>query len=138
MPPKRVPVQVPRKTNPSVAYEVLVYLNSFYFGMFACCELSMGLLKAINLTYTGSSLARDSSVLIILCILETIRIIMGGKGPLSDRGKFTIERKYIIFRFEFQKLTIFLFLCRLASYNVGNTYCTLLPWRLVCTDTANL
>lgn len=87
MPPKRVPVQVPRKTNPSVAYEVLVYLNSFYFGMFACCELSMGLLKAINLTYTGSSLARDSSVLIILCLLETIRIVMGRKGPLADRGK---------------------------------------------------
>lgn len=90
MPPKNVPVQVPRKTNPSVAYEVLVYLNSFYFGMFACCELSMGLLKAINLTYTGSSLARDSGVLIILCIVETIRIVMGRKGALSDRGKITL------------------------------------------------
>uniref|UniRef100_A0A1A9UYG8 Transmembrane protein 216 n=2 Tax=Glossina TaxID=44049 RepID=A0A1A9UYG8_GLOAU len=85
-PPKRVPVHVPKKTSPSVAYEVLIYLNSFYFGMFACCELSMGLLKAINLTYTGSALAKDSIVLVGICILETVRIIMGRKGSLADRG----------------------------------------------------
>lgn len=86
MPPKKVPVHVPRKTNPSVAYEVLIYLNSFYFGMFACCELSMGLLKAINLTYVGNALVRDLSVLIIFIVMETIRIVMGRQSCLVDRG----------------------------------------------------
>lgn len=72
--------------NPSLAYEVLIYLNSFYFGMFACCELGMGLLKAINLTYTGHTLAQDTLVLVAVCILETIRIKLGRKGSLSERG----------------------------------------------------
>ena len=87
MPPKKPPVVVPKKANPSLSYEVLIYLNSFYFGMFACCELSMGLLKAINLPYTGHTLALDSIVLVVLCILETTRIILGRKGSLADKGK---------------------------------------------------
>lgn len=71
--------------NPSLAYEVLIYLNSFYFGMFACCELGMGLLKAINLSYTGHTLAKDSVILIAVCILETVRIRLGRSGSLAER-----------------------------------------------------
>lgn len=71
--------------NPSLAYEVLIYLNSFYFGMFACCELGMGLLKAINLSYKEHTLARDSIILVALCILETVRIRMGRCGSLAER-----------------------------------------------------
>ncbi|XP_037949023.1 transmembrane protein 216 [Teleopsis dalmanni] len=96
MPPKRVVVHVPKKTSPSLAYEVLIYLNSFYFGMFACCELSMGLLKAINLTYKGHVLALDSCVLIGLCILETVRIVMGRKGSLEDKGWQVILSVFMI------------------------------------------
>lgn len=85
-PPKRVPPQVPKKPNPSLCYEVIIYLHSFYFGMFACCELSMGLLKAINLTYPGHILARDMSVTIALCALETVRLVLGRKSALADKG----------------------------------------------------
>ncbi|XP_049302913.1 transmembrane protein 216 [Bactrocera dorsalis] len=85
-PPKKPPIHVPKKANPSLGYEVLIYLNSFYFGMFACCELSMGLLKAINLSYPNNVLARDSAVVIGFCILETIRIILGRKGSLADKS----------------------------------------------------
>lgn len=67
-------------------YEVLIYLNSFYFGMFACCEMAMGLLKAINLSYTGHTLAQDSAVMISFIVLETLRLIMGRKGTLAERG----------------------------------------------------
>ncbi|KAI8124624.1 transmembrane protein 216 [Lucilia cuprina] len=86
MPPKRVPPQVPKKPNPSLTYEVLIYLNSFYFGMFAGCELAMSLLKAINLTYPMDILIRDMCVIFGFCLLETIRIIMGRKGTLAERG----------------------------------------------------
>ncbi|KAH8359613.1 hypothetical protein KR093_007801 [Drosophila rubida] len=86
MPPKRPPPLVPKKPNPSMNYEVLIYLNSFYFGMFACCEMAMGLLKAINLSYTGHSLAQDSAVMISFIVLETLRLIMGRKGTLAERG----------------------------------------------------
>ncbi|XP_067613819.1 transmembrane protein 216 [Eurosta solidaginis] len=85
-PPKKPPIHVPKKPNPALGYEVLIYLNSFYFGMFACCELSMGLLKAINLSYQEEVLIRDSIVLIGLCILETIRLILGRRGSLADKS----------------------------------------------------
>ncbi|XP_037925250.1 transmembrane protein 216-like [Hermetia illucens] len=72
--------------NASLAYEILMYLNSFYFGMFAACELGIGVLKAINLQYTQSVLIRESCLLVVLCLLETIRIVLGRRGSLSDRG----------------------------------------------------
>ena len=72
--------------NPSLTYEVLIYLNSFYFGMFASCELSVGLLKAINLRYENHMLAKESIILIAVCALETCRIILGRKAALADRG----------------------------------------------------
>lgn len=85
-PPKKPVIYVPKQPNHSLSYQVLVYLNSFYFGMFAACELSMGLLKAINLSYSGHTLAYDLTILIGLCVLETIRIILGRKGALADKG----------------------------------------------------
>lgn len=93
MPPKRPPPLVPKKPNPSMNYEVLIYLNSFYFGMFACCEMAMGLLKAINLSYTGHTLAQDSAVMISFIVLETLRLIMGRKGTLAERGTTHTHRE---------------------------------------------
>lgn len=86
MPPK---TELPKKSNPSLAYEVLIYLNSFYFGMFACCELGMGLLKAINLSYEMNPLIQDSSVLVVFCVVESIRCIMGRRGRLINKGQST-------------------------------------------------
>lgn len=92
MPPK---TELPKKSNPSLAYEVLIYLNSFYFGMFACCELGMGLLKAINLSYEMNPLIRDSGVLVALCVLESLRCIMGRRGRLINKGLVDIQVKYM-------------------------------------------
>ncbi|ETN64373.1 transmembrane protein 216-like [Anopheles aquasalis] len=72
--------------NPSLTYEILLYLNSFYFGMFATCELGMLTLKAVNLKYPDHILLRESSILVALCLVETIRIILGRRGSLSDHG----------------------------------------------------
>uniref|UniRef100_A0A336JZV5 CSON007374 protein n=1 Tax=Culicoides sonorensis TaxID=179676 RepID=A0A336JZV5_CULSO len=70
--------------NPSLSYEVLMYLNSFYFGMFAACELGMGILKLINLPYPENVKFQEAILLVLLLFLETIRIIMGRKGSLSE------------------------------------------------------
>ncbi|XP_065079558.1 transmembrane protein 216-like [Ochlerotatus camptorhynchus] len=72
--------------NPSLTYEILLYLNSFYFGMFAMCELGMMTLKAVNLKYPEQILMRETCILLSLCLVETIRIILGRKGSLSDHG----------------------------------------------------
>ncbi|XP_055545482.1 transmembrane protein 216-like [Wyeomyia smithii] len=72
--------------NPSLTYEILLYLNSFYFGMFATCELGMMTLKAVNLPYPHQVLVQETIILLALCLVETIRIIFGRKGSLSDHG----------------------------------------------------
>lgn len=74
--------------NPSLTYEILLYLNSFYFGMFATCELGMLTLKAVNLKYPDHILLREACILVALCLVETIRIILGRRGSLSDHGKY--------------------------------------------------
>lgn len=73
--------------NTSLTYEILMYLNSFYFGMFATCEIGMGTLKAVNLNYTQKELTQETLVLVFLCLLESVRIHLGKKGSLSDHGK---------------------------------------------------
>ncbi|XP_026471488.1 transmembrane protein 216-like [Ctenocephalides felis] len=73
--------------NPSLTYEILLYLNSFYFGMFAACEFGMGLLKAVNLAYAENKLALDAGLMILLFVIETLRIYLGRKGNLSEHDK---------------------------------------------------
>ncbi|XP_055382836.1 transmembrane protein 216-like isoform X1 [Condylostylus longicornis] len=75
--------------NSSLAFEILMYLNSFYFGMFSICELSICVLKAINLNYDPTILLKDSCGLVLLCIVEAIRIVLGRKGSISDRDSWT-------------------------------------------------
>ncbi|KAH8369215.1 hypothetical protein KR009_004347 [Drosophila setifemur] len=72
--------------NASLIYEILMYLNSFYFGMYAAFEVGVGVLKAINLNYGENVLSREASILLSLCIIETLRIVFGRKSSLSDRG----------------------------------------------------
>ncbi|CAO1405391.1 unnamed protein product [Diamesa serratosioi] len=72
--------------NTSLTYEILMYLNSFYFGMFATCEIGMGTLKAVNLDYSMPVLVQESLILLFLCLLESVRIYLGRKGSLSDHG----------------------------------------------------
>lgn len=73
--------------NASLSYEILLYLNSFYFGMFAACEIGMGVLKGINLNYTPQELQTDAIILTIILTIETIRVYFGRKGSLSEHGK---------------------------------------------------
>lgn len=73
--------------NSSLTYEILLYLNSFYFGLLAACEIGMAVLKAINLKYTTQELQTDGIILVTVLTLETIRVFLGRKGSLAERGK---------------------------------------------------
>ncbi|KYN30318.1 PREDICTED: transmembrane protein 216-like [Trachymyrmex cornetzi] len=78
---------MPTVVNSSLTYEILMYLNSFYFGMFAVCELSMGLFKAANLPSPGASQTlTEFALLFFLIVTETGRIYLGRKGNLTERG----------------------------------------------------
>lgn len=83
--------------SPSLTYEIFMYLNSFYFGMFSACELGIGILKAVNLDYEASILQKELCLLIGMILVESIRIYFGRHGSLSDRG----ERMGYKFFFEY-------------------------------------
>ncbi|XP_072934575.1 transmembrane protein 216-like [Epargyreus clarus] len=71
--------------NSSLAYEILLYLNSFYLGMFIVCETAMGILKVINVTYPEDTLATEVGIFCSLCIIETLRIFLGRRGNLASK-----------------------------------------------------
>ncbi|CAG9569225.1 unnamed protein product [Danaus chrysippus] len=70
--------------NSSLAYEILLYLNSFYLGMFFVCEIAMGILKAINVSYPENALLTEAGIFSALCLLEVIRIFLGRRGNLAS------------------------------------------------------
>ncbi|XP_013142116.1 PREDICTED: uncharacterized protein LOC106106123 [Papilio polytes] len=77
--------------NSSLAYEILLYINSFYFGLFATCELGTLILKSILIGNKQNSdsywvtVGQDYGVLMGLFIIEGARLILGRKGSLSER-----------------------------------------------------
>lgn len=77
---------MPTIANSSLTYEILMYLNSFYFGMFAICELGMGFFKAANLPSGTSTTFTEFILLFFLIITEGSRIYFGRKGNLTEHG----------------------------------------------------
>ncbi|XP_012230991.1 transmembrane protein 216-like [Linepithema humile] len=79
---------MPTAANSSLTYEILMYLNSFYFGMFAVCEVGMGLFKAANLPSPGASTTlTEFALLFFLMVTESGRIYLGRKGNMTERGQ---------------------------------------------------
>ncbi|XP_017883095.1 transmembrane protein 216-like [Ceratina calcarata] len=77
---------MPIIASSSLTYEILMYLNSFYFGMFAICELGMGFFKAANLPTGTSTTLTEFALLFFLIITEGARIYLGRKGNLTEHG----------------------------------------------------
>ncbi|KAL0811440.1 hypothetical protein ABMA28_009841 [Loxostege sticticalis] len=77
--------------NSSLAYEILLYINSFYFGLFATCELGTLILKSVliiekyGIDKDPTKIGQDYGVLLGLFVIEAIRLILGRKGSLSER-----------------------------------------------------
>ncbi|CAG9118794.1 unnamed protein product [Plutella xylostella] len=71
--------------NSSLAYEILLYLNQFYLGMFFVCEVAMGILKAINVPYPENTLLTEAGIFFALCLTEVLRIFLGRRGNLASR-----------------------------------------------------
>lgn len=71
--------------NPCLAYEVLMYLNSYYFGTFVVCEITMEISKLIFVpTVPISNLLQEYGILLLLCAVESVRIYLGRKGNLTE------------------------------------------------------
>lgn len=72
--------------NSSLTYEILLYLNTFYFGMFAIAELGVGVFKITHLPYPTGTMISEFLMLILLCCTEASRIFMGRKGNLTEKS----------------------------------------------------
>ncbi|XP_061389454.1 transmembrane protein 216-like [Musca vetustissima] len=70
----------------SLMYEILMYLNSFYFGLYAAFKVCVSTLKFILLTYPENAVMREGILLLSMCVLETVRIILGRRSSLSARA----------------------------------------------------
>lgn len=84
--------------NSSLAYEILLYLNTFYLGMFVVCEVAMGILKAINVTYPENALLTEFGIFCSLCFVEMIRIFLGRRGNLASKSKYYENYLYMHYR----------------------------------------
>lgn len=69
--------------NSSLFYEVLMYLNSYYFGTFVICEILLDVFKIWTLPYPFNNIILEVSILLLLCCVEYIRIYLGRKGNLT-------------------------------------------------------
>ncbi|XP_065169903.1 transmembrane protein 216-like [Atheta coriaria] len=69
--------------NVSLTFEVLLYLNSYYFGLFAICEIGMNVVKVIN--QPVPSFGTEFGILLAVCGIELIRVIIARKGNLTEK-----------------------------------------------------
>ncbi|XP_039289371.1 transmembrane protein 216-like [Nilaparvata lugens] len=73
-------------TSSSLMFEVLMYLNSYYFGAFAVCELMMTVFKMVNLPYPNRNIVLELMIIILLCCIQYARIFLGRKGNLTQKA----------------------------------------------------
>ncbi|KAJ8965029.1 hypothetical protein NQ314_004427 [Rhamnusium bicolor] len=72
--------------NTSLTFEVLLYLNSYYFGLFAVCEIGMNIVKYVNVSNLHHS-TTDFGILMAVCVIELFRVILARRGNLTEKSK---------------------------------------------------
>ncbi|XP_048766778.1 transmembrane protein 216-like [Ostrea edulis] len=75
-------VQIVRSSLP---YQVLLYLNGWYFAFFFLCEILIYVYKGENLPYADNVLPAEVILVFILAGIEALRIFFAQKGNLTER-----------------------------------------------------
>ena len=66
----------------SLTFALLLYVNIFYFGLYASVEFALILFKAYSLPsskFDSKSLLNEIIALVFMVVLETVRLILGHK-----------------------------------------------------------
>lgn len=71
--------------NSSLFFEMLMYLNSYYFGAFAVCELLITVFKMVNLPYPNRNIVLELMITLLLCCIEYARVFLGRKGNFTKK-----------------------------------------------------
>ncbi|XP_014782685.1 transmembrane protein 216 [Octopus bimaculoides] len=69
----------------SLSYQILLFLNQWYFGLFFILEIFIFIFKGETLPYAPGVLSLEVLLLFILLIIEQFRIFFGKKGNLTER-----------------------------------------------------
>jgi len=71
-------------------FEVLMYLNSYYFGMFSLFEFSLICAKSIdkaqNKKFSDVKLITDMTVFVFLCLIEVFRTFLSRRDNAADKA----------------------------------------------------
>ncbi|XP_059484013.1 transmembrane protein 216-like [Neocloeon triangulifer] len=68
----------------SLTLQILLYLSTFYFGMFMLCEFGLLIFKGMHLPYPSSGMWIDGILLILLGVIESFRLLEGQKANLTN------------------------------------------------------
>lgn len=71
--------------NSSLGFQILLYLNTYYFSFFMVTELGVIIFKMLNLPYPTATLMTEILIIIFLGATEALRIFMGKKGNLTEK-----------------------------------------------------
>lgn len=69
----------------SLPYEILLYLNGWYFGLFFVCECLLYAFKGETLPYADGVLPAEIILLLVLAAIEAFRLFFARKGNLTER-----------------------------------------------------
>lgn len=72
-------------------FEVLMYLNSYYFGMFSMFEFSVICAKSIDDAqkkpdYSMDDLVKNMTVFVFLCLIEVFRTFLSRRDNAADKA----------------------------------------------------
>jgi len=77
----------------SLTFALLLYVNVFYFGLYACVEFGFLCFKTYHMYETGDTrlsskiLINEICVLTFLVLVESVRLVLGQKHQLDDFDK---------------------------------------------------
>eukprot|EP00095_Tigriopus_kingsejongensis_P010473 snap_masked-scaffold1269_size51662-processed-gene-0.3 protein:Tk10473 transcript:snap_masked-scaffold1269_size51662-processed-gene-0.3-mRNA-1 annotation:"transmembrane protein 80" len=98
----------------SLTFELLLYVNIFYFGLYSALEFGLIVYKGFKLPsyqFSSKNLINELILLTFLVIFETIRLILGQKHETTDFDKdlnavfrlmvLTVPNMYLVAYFTF-------------------------------------
>merc|ERR1711860_225523 len=69
----------------SLPFQILLYLNGWYFAFFFVCEILLFVFKGETLPYASNVLAAEIILLFLLAAVEAFRLFFGKKGNLTEQ-----------------------------------------------------
>ncbi|KAK8737775.1 hypothetical protein OTU49_004234 [Cherax quadricarinatus] len=76
---------LPRESQSSLPYQILLYLNGWYLAVFLVVEVLIFAFKTFVLPYPPGNIVAEVFLLIFFGATESVRIFMGKKGNLTER-----------------------------------------------------